>query len=117
MSRPDVGIAGYEVEIDIEIHLGAAADQEEEQYERVRRALSAYEDAVDPPLWVTLTRRAPLPLPIESLEGALSTCRDAMVDVLGVAADHPQVAWSYRQLQGSYALIVEVRPEPRPPRS
>ncbi len=116
MARPEIGAGGYRVEIDLEIHLGAGAEVEEEQYERVRRALVAYEDALDPPLWVTLTRRAPLPLPIEKLESVLSTCRDAMVDVLGVSVDHPQVAWSYRQIEGPYTLIVEVRPDVRPPR-
>jgi hypothetical protein len=115
VARSDIGVAGYEVEIDIEIHLGAGPEEEEQQYERVRRALVDYEDALAPPLWVTLTRRAPLPVPLEALEGVLSICRDAMVDVLGIAADHPEVAWSYRQLEGPYALVVEVRPEPRPP--
>jgi hypothetical protein len=110
MTGRKVELTGYSVEIPIELLPGASEEDEEERYERIRRELVVYEDAIDPPLWVTLTRRGPLPLAEEDLDEVLSVCRDAVVDVLGVASDHPQVYWSYRQTEGSYALRVEVRP-------
>jgi hypothetical protein len=110
MTRRKVELAGYSVEIPIELLPGASSEDEDERYERVRRELVDYEDAIEPPLWVTLTRRGPLPLHKQDLDEVLATCRDAVVDVLGVASDHPEVDWSYRQTEGSYALLVEVRP-------
>lgn len=103
-------VTGYEVEIEMELHLVATDEDEDDCYERVRVALSQYEDALAPPLCVTLTRRAPSPLPEDELECVLSVCRDAVVDVLGIAANHPGVAWQSNQLLGPAALIVEVRP-------
>lgn len=98
----------YAVEIGIELPLRASDEQEDEIYERVRLALVQYEDAIDPPLQVTLTRRAPDRLATDDLLGVLSICRDALVDVIGVASDHPAVEWHYGQLEGQPALIVEV---------
>ncbi len=96
------------------MHPGASPEDQDDHYERVRSGLEEYEDVLEPPLRVTLTRRGPLRLPEDQIEGLLSVCRDAMVDVLGVASDHPGVRWTYRQSEGSYALLVEVRPEERP---
>lgn len=110
MTRRQVELTGYAVEVPIELLPGASPEDEDDRYERVRRELVEYEDAIDPPLWVTLTRRGPLPLDPEDLDEVLATCRDAVVDVLGVASDHPEIHWSYRQTEGSYALLVEVRP-------
>ncbi len=101
---------GYSAEIPLRITATPDSDAAEEQYERVRRALQRYEDALDPPLRVELTRLGPHLLPEPALEEALSTCREAMVDVLGVAADHPDVVWSYRQQQSeTEGVRVEVR--------
>lgn len=108
LSEPDEGVARFEVEIAMELPLGANDEEEDEQYERVRLALVQYEDAIDPPLRVTLTRRAPELLPADELVGVLSICRDAVIDVLGVASDHPGVDWQYRQAEGPHALIVDV---------
>ncbi len=113
MARTPIEIVGYSAELPIELHPGADPDEEDALYERVRNGLAEYEDALDPPLCVTLTRRGPLPVDAKQLEAILSICRDAVVDVLGVASDHPRVRWVSHQSEGPYALLVEVRPEPR----
>lgn len=112
MAGPLENESGYAVEIAMELHRGAPVEVEDEQYERVRAAMVRYEDAFDPPLCVLLTRRAPLSVTTEELPDVLSACREAVVDVLGVAADHTGVAWEYRQCHGPAALIVEVRTVP-----
>jgi len=101
-------LSGYAVEIAMELHRGADAELEDEQYERVRAAMVRHEDAMDPPLRVVLTRRAPQGVAAEDLPDVLAACREAMIDVLGVAADHPGVAWEFRQSEGPAALVVEV---------
>ncbi len=87
------------------------------QYETVRFALQEYEDAVDPPLTVTLIRESAEVLGEEDLRAALFTCREALVDVLGVAADAADVTWCYAQRHAAEeAVVVEVRkgaPAPR----
>lgn len=108
-SDDEAEIDHYVVELAMDLAPGATENDEDERYERIRHALVQYEDAVDPPLRVTLTRRAPDRLPMDDLLGVLSTCRDAVVDVLGVASDHPGVDWHYDQEDGAAALVVEVR--------
>lgn len=85
-------------------------DELDQQYERLRLALQRYEDAVDPPLTVTLTREAPDTLGEDDLHEALATCREALVDVLGVSADAADVTWRYAQrATADEALGIEVR--------
>ena len=86
----------------------ATAGELDDRYEKIRFALHQREDEVEPPLTVTLCRRAAAALAEEDLAAALEICRDAMVDVLGVAADEPAVEWRYRQSTGSEALVVTV---------
>ncbi len=111
MTRAKIEIVGYSAELALEIHPGASAEDDDDHYERVRSGLAEYEDLLDPPLCVILTRRGPLRLPEAQLEDLLSVCRDAVVDVLGVPSDHPRVRWIYRQSEGPHAVLVEVRPE------
>ncbi len=112
MTRSKIEIVGYSAELPLELHPGASEEDRDDHYERVRNGLAEFEDLLDPPLTVTLTRRGPLRVPDPQLEELLSVCRDAVVDVLGVPSDHPRVRWFFRQSEGAYALLVEVRPDP-----
>jgi len=102
--------SGYSIEIEMRIGLGFDDEEAEQQYERVRFALQRHEDEIDPPAVVRLTRRAPRAMPAADLAAALSVCRDAMVDVLGVPGDHPDVEWVFEQAPGPEALLIEVTP-------
>ncbi len=111
--KPDSGAAaeassGYQAVVPMALQPDATADELDACYERIRFALHDREDEVDPPLTVTLCRRAEVPLDEEDLSAALEICRDAMVDVLGVSADEPGVEWRYRQSTGTEALVVTV---------
>jgi len=99
---------GYQAVIPMPLLPDATAEELDDCYERIRFALHDREDEVDPPLTVTLCRRAEVALGDEELSAALEICRDAMVDVLGVSADEPGVEWLYRQSTGSDALMVTV---------
>ena len=103
-------IEGYRAEVVLPVDAAEGDALADEQYEAVRRALHEYEDAVDPPLVIVLTRCSPDVVAVDKLPDELSVCRDAMIDVLGVAADHPAVSWQYRQRSGKgLSLVVEVR--------
>jgi hypothetical protein len=94
--------------------LDCSPEELDRQYETVRVALQAHEDELDPPLTVILTRAASDTLSPADLETALFTCRDALIDVLGVAADEPGVTWVYAQRRATEEAVcvaVTVREE------
>jgi hypothetical protein len=105
-------IEGFELRLAIQTGLDLEAEAGDAQYEEVRFALGEFEDRIDPPLTVTLTREAAASLDESDLREALQTCRDAVVDVLGVASDEPGVTWRYEQRRAEVEGVhVEVRAE------
>ena len=88
---------GYSARILLRTAPDCSAAELDRQYETVRLALQDHEDELDPPVTVTLTRESPDSLTAEELGAALFTCREALVDVLGVSADDPGVTWRYAQ--------------------
>lgn len=96
----------YTARIPIRTPLDCSPEELDRQYEALRFALQEHEDELDPPLVVTLTREAPDTLSQADLETALLTCRDAMVDVLGVGADEPGVVWRHAQLRAEEEAVV-----------
>lgn len=82
----------------------------ERQYERIRIALEEVEDEFEAPVLVVLTRIARGRLDEAQLAAALQTCRDAVVDALGIPFDDPGITWRRCQEErvGQAGLRIEI---------